>query len=545
MLYMIETKGRTGVSMKSDIIFPDNWKELVREKKVILYNTGVSSLLGGREKRIKKMKWVFQVFKDHPEVVLWWRPHPLEVSTLQSMLPELEEQYMEVRQQYIEEGIGILDESVDLNRAIAVSDAYYGTWSSVAELYKAAGKPVLFENNTIFDWHKELFFDVTDFVLLGSDVWFLSSTMNILFVMNLDTFELTEAIRIPYGNILGKYMSYRMAVVGGYLVLIPGCGKWIIRLNVNERKFDKLEIGKYVKSIRFCAYAVYDECVYMLPAFANRIIKYNAIRNEIICERTLREHNSDLLLETITEVTDSYIYAVEAGGNHIYKYDMQNDAYEKIELPDKDICLFGIRKAKDLFVLVLSNKNEILLWNEKENRTWKMEAFPEGYSDQDRPLCDLVKYKEDIYLFPDESDQVFKINTDQMVLEQCSGIEEKERGVKERYFTRAKNIGNEIMAFSYWHNQWVVLNPEENLVIRKNVIVKDGILDRIADYSIFETDNESDGQGVYYAEDQDFYSLQNYIRDVFRVSVSEQNTEKKEAVGEKIHKTVAGNGTTK
>lgn len=531
--------------MKSDTIFPDNWQELVREKRVILYNTGVSSLLRGREKRIEKMKWVFQVFQVHPEVVLWWRPHPLEISTLQSMLPELEEQYMEIRQQYIEENIGILDESVDLNRAIAISDAYYGAWSSVAELYKAAEKPVLFENNNIFDRHKELYFDVTDFVIIDRDVWFLSSTLNFLFVMNSDTFELTEAIRIPYGNTLEKYMSYRIAVVGEYLVLVPGRGKWIIRLNLNEKKFDKLEIGKYEKSIRFCAYAVYGECVYMLPAFGNRIIKYNVIRNEIICERTLREQNRDLLLETIIEVTGSYIYAAEAGGNHIYKYDMQNDTYEKIKLPDEDICLFGIKKAKDLFVLVLSNKNEILLWDEKENRTWKLEALPEGYSDQARPLCDLVKYKEDIYLFPDESDQVFKINTGQMVLEQCPGVEEKERGVKERYFTRAKNVGNEIMAFSYWHNQWVVLNPEENIVIRKNVIVKDEILDRIADYSIFEADDETGRQGVYCAEDQDFYSLQNYIRDVFRVSVSERNTEKKEAVGEKIHKTVAGNSTTK
>ena len=147
--------------METDKIFPANWKEVVWGKKVILYNTGVSSLLGGREKRIEKMKWVFHVFKEHPEVVLWWRPHPLELSILQSMLPELEEQYREVRRWYQKENIGILDESADLNRAIAVSDAYYGTWSSVAELYKVAEKPALFENNTIFDWNKKLFFDVT------------------------------------------------------------------------------------------------------------------------------------------------------------------------------------------------------------------------------------------------------------------------------------------------------------------------------------------------------------------------------------------------
>lgn len=520
--------------MEENRIFPDNWREVVREKKVILYNTGVSSLLGGREKRIEKMKWVFQVFKEHPEVVLWWRPHPLEISTLQSMLPELEEQYWEVRRGYQEENIGILDESADLNRAIAVSDAYYGTWSSVAELYKAAKKPVLFEVNSISDWHKELFFDVTDFVIVDGMVWFLSSTMNILFAMNPDTFELKEAIRIPYGNTLEKYMSYRIAVVCGYLVLIPGRGKWIIRLHLQERKFDRLEIGEYKKSIRFCTYTVYGEHIYMLPAFENRIIKYDVIHNRIICETPLREQNYDLLLETIIEVVDSYIYAVEAGGNHIYKYDMQEDTYEKIKLPDEDIHLFGIKKASDLFVLVLANKNEILLWDEKKNRTWRLEELPEGDSNKGRPFCDLVKYREDIYLFPDQADRIFRINTDQMVLEQCSGVEEG-------HFTRAKSIGSQILAFDYRDNQWIVVNPEENIINRKRVTIPDEILNRIADYSIFDVDDEIDRHGVYCEEDKDFYSLQNYIRDVYRVRIPERNVEKTKFVGEKIYKAVVSN----
>lgn len=135
--------------MKVDKIIPNNWKEIVREKKVILYNTGVSGLLHEREKQLQKMEWVFQVFKEHPEVVLWWRPHPLEISTLQSMLPELEKQYMEIRRQYQEENTGILDESADLNRAIAISDAYYGAWSSITHLYEIAGKPLLISNSTI------------------------------------------------------------------------------------------------------------------------------------------------------------------------------------------------------------------------------------------------------------------------------------------------------------------------------------------------------------------------------------------------------------
>ncbi len=189
--------------METDKIFPNNWKEIVQGKKVIFYNTSVGNILSGRKKHIEKMQWVFSVFNEHPEVVLWWRPHPLELSTIQSMLPELEEQYKEIRRQYQEKNVGILDESTDLNRAIAVSDAYYGDWSSVVQLVTVVGKPVLYENDNILEWHKDLFFNVVDFVCINQIVWFLSSTMNILFAMNLDTFELVETIKIPYGNNLG------------------------------------------------------------------------------------------------------------------------------------------------------------------------------------------------------------------------------------------------------------------------------------------------------------------------------------------------------
>lgn len=525
--------------METNNIFPNNWKEIVRGKKVIFYNTSVASMLSGREKHLEKMKWVFDVFQKHPEVVLWWRPHPLELATIESMMQELRKQYIELREWYKDSQIGILDESGDLNRAIVISDAYYGNWSSVAHLYHAVNKPILYEHDNIFDRHKELFFDVTDFVLIDRHVWFLSSTMNIVFVMDRDTFEVTDAIEIPYGNILEKYMSYRMVVVENYLVLIPGCGNRIIRLDLSQRTFDTLEIGKYGVSIKFGSYAVCKEYLYMLPAFENRILKYDVVQNKIVYEVKLEQKRNGLLLETIMDVTDSYIYAAEAGGSHIYKYDMQNDTFEKIKIAREDIQLFGIKKVKDLFLLILMNKDEILLWDEKENRVWELEGLPKGYSAKTRPFCDLVEYEETIYLFPEQSDKVYKMDMNRMSLEQYYEIAEGERNGGEVCFTRAKNIGEEILAFSHWHNQWVIINPKENTVTKNNAIVQDEILDRIAGYSTVDVDR----QGRSHEEDKDFYSLHNYIKDVVRSRVTVQSIEKKKSVGEKIYEGIRNDNT--
>jgi len=519
--------------VETDKIFPNNWKEIVQGKKVIFYNTSVGNILSGRKKHIEKMQWVFSVFNEHPEVVLWWRPHPLELSTIQSMLPELEEQYKEIRRQYQEKNVGILDESTDLNRAIAVSDAYYGDWSSVVQLVTVVGKPVLYENDNILEWHKDLFFNVVDFVCINQIVWFLSSTMNILFAMNLDTFELVETIKIPYGNTLGKYMSYRIANIENYLVLIPGCGKWIIRFDLKEHKFEQLEIGNYGVSIKFGAYFVWNEFIYMLPGFESRIIKYDVFHNKIVCEKQFEDI---LFLDTNIDVVGSNIYAVEVGKNYIFKYDIQNDLCEKIQVSVEDIQLFAVKKIKDLFILIIANKNEILLWNERENKVWKLDGLPKEYSVKDRPFCDFVEYKQDIYFFPEQSDRVFKFNKDRMVLEQYQEIATKKED--EIYFSRAKNIGNKILAFNCWNNQWLIVDPQENTVNRYDIILDQKRQDEITKYSIFDTDEKSDKHRKVWEEDKDFYSLHNYIKDISRIKTTEQKMEKKESIGERIHKLI-------
>ena len=47
---------------------------------------------------------------------------------------------------YLTEGWGIYDDTADLDRAIALSDAYYGDGSSVVELCRERGVPVMIQN---------------------------------------------------------------------------------------------------------------------------------------------------------------------------------------------------------------------------------------------------------------------------------------------------------------------------------------------------------------------------------------------------------------
>ena len=136
---------------------PEEWQNMITKpgeakKKIIFYNTGISALLENDVKMIEKIKDVLKIFRENKdEVVLLWRPHPLIQATISSMRPHLWKEYRKIVDQYLSEHWGIYDDSADVDRAIAISDAYYGDMSSVVELYKKTGKPIMIQNAEIIE----------------------------------------------------------------------------------------------------------------------------------------------------------------------------------------------------------------------------------------------------------------------------------------------------------------------------------------------------------------------------------------------------------
>lgn len=142
---------------KENLDIPDEWLKIIKKpdgtwKKIIFYNTSIAALLENNEKYILKLKNVLEVFYSNREsVTLLWRPHPLLEATLKSMRPELWNAYKEIVDWYIAEGWGIYDDTSDLDRAIALSDAYYGDQSSVVQLYQKTEKLVMIQNVNVLE----------------------------------------------------------------------------------------------------------------------------------------------------------------------------------------------------------------------------------------------------------------------------------------------------------------------------------------------------------------------------------------------------------
>ncbi len=137
---------------KEAVELPEAWRRIIEKpdgtwKKVILYNTGIGQFLQSTSQMLVKIRAVFRIFKENQDkAALLWRPHPLMENTIKAIHPELWQEYERLAAEYRQEGWGIYDDSADMDRAVLLSDAYYGDHSSLIRVYQETGKPVMLQD---------------------------------------------------------------------------------------------------------------------------------------------------------------------------------------------------------------------------------------------------------------------------------------------------------------------------------------------------------------------------------------------------------------
>ncbi|MBR6268745.1 MAG: hypothetical protein IKR28_10505, partial [Selenomonadaceae bacterium] len=135
---------------KNPPVPPAAWKWKMQGKRVYFYNNTLASMLADPEQFLKKLQYVFACFRGRADVCLIWRPHPLLETTFKGMRPEYFSEFERIRDCYIAEDFGIYDKTPDIEKTIAVSDAYIGNdGTSVISLFEVAGKPVFYLDNRI------------------------------------------------------------------------------------------------------------------------------------------------------------------------------------------------------------------------------------------------------------------------------------------------------------------------------------------------------------------------------------------------------------
>lgn len=151
-------------SKREDFELPASWQQALQGRKAVFFNISITSFLRYRELYIDYLQRLFVVLRHCQNIVLWWRPHPLLIATVESMTPDLAKTYKKLVEDYRRDGWGIYDDTADLHRAICWTDVYFGDPSSVIALYKETKKPV-FKHNLNYMAKKNFEFGILEFLL--------------------------------------------------------------------------------------------------------------------------------------------------------------------------------------------------------------------------------------------------------------------------------------------------------------------------------------------------------------------------------------------
>jgi hypothetical protein len=234
-------------------------------------------------------------------VALLWRPHPLIKATIESMRPQLWEVYDKIVEAYRNEGWGIYDDTTDMDRAVILSDAYYGDRSSVVQLYQKTGKPMLIQNVAALNplsSYDILPLSFENIVKDGNDIWFSANECNGLYKMNLATGEMIELGEFPNESKSRSRLYRDISRVDHLLFFAPTSADEIAAYDLVNEKFYKwpfyfVDIPEGELKSKFVKCEVYGDHVYFF-GYTPNIIALNI--NTGKCRKC---DNSEQILDSI------------------------------------------------------------------------------------------------------------------------------------------------------------------------------------------------------------------------------------------------------
>ena len=511
---------------RGDCGVPDEWRELIGEKKVIFYNTVVSAILKDGEQYLKKIRYVLETFRSRDNVALWWRPHPLTEATVASMRPELLEEYTRIVKWYRHESWGIYDDTPDMHRAIAWSDAYYGDESSLISMYFVAGKPVMIANPEIL--LHGVNFEPTCLYVSEDSIWFCVRRFNALFRMSRTDWVLEFACSFPYEDDyteLHNSSLYRSpAENDGILYFPPFLAKEIAAYSLKDGSFEKIKYEKRTDDGRdFLGAAVYKDFVFFTPYSYPAIVRLNTKTNEISYFSDWIEPLDLIAGEKLEAffaqplIVDNIIYLAAVRTNAVVEFNMECCTYAVFEVGKKGYSYNGI--IYDGKYLWLSTRagttTPVIKWNPRDGA---VKEFNEIYADENDKSFRIVYNKDYIRLLPNYAQHAYKIDmhTDAISIaeEFEPSMQEDDTGQIAAKYQSTEAYGEFAYAFDRQSGKLIEYNcmtetrREETITYSPEITAK---LETILAKSFLKDANETGKEDDYYYHESGHIGLNGYI----------------------------------
>ena len=383
-------------------LVPAEWKMYLEGKKSLMLNTSLNCFLQQGEQYLQKIFSLFQWIKEHKEIAIVWRPHPLLEATIDSMRPQLLEEYQNLKKYFEHEKIGIFDNTPDINRTVAVVDGYIGEeGTSVVNLFGAAGKPLFILNNFIYkekeeNWNRKI--RISDMIYVKGKWYLTSASCNGLFSIEVDEKKASKVkwSEIQFeGRVKGQPYWYCsnpcLLNHNEQIYLSPGMA---FQVGIYDFKAEEISVLKSPvefeeeKKFMHCGGMVsYGDKIFFLPGKNGVVLEYDITskcwRKYSKCIDALRFGLSEEVYAGVADISgfvqeENCLYMVAAYTNRILCFYMDSGMYEIYEAGDSKNTYSAITGSNGVFWIAETVSGKIIKWKKESGQ---MEEFhmPQGF----------------------------------------------------------------------------------------------------------------------------------------------------------------------
>ena len=464
---------------------PETWVTKMEGKKVYFYNTSLNGMLANTAAFLKKMEYVFKCFKGRDDACLVWRPHPLMESTFTSMRAEYKPVYDALKKYYIENNVGIYDDTPDIADTIALCDAYIGdAGTSVTSLFGIAGKPLFILDNNIHtepaenDWRGKI---IRGFFPYGNDEWMVTQGNKLYRAEKMD-------YHYRYFCDLSNYATgdyYLMVVrVGAKDYVCPANAQDI--LVIGEKGIEeKIILERYTEQAgAFYGAIAWENYLFLIPNYYPYIVRLDTQSGEITY---LNEH-LDVFREVVQGerrvggycVQNGYLYLISPTDNKVLRICARTGSSElmAIEATHMSGCLTVASDGNDLWIMPYEG-TAVVKWNPETGVVREYLDYPVaitckhptiGYECTERPFSFPAFMEDKVYLVPYWGDKYLEIDcaTDEIREWQLFSPKEKSEEKSDYFISgfRASFVRpvvrdgqREYLLYSEWQRKLYQVNP--------------------------------------------------------------------------------------
>ncbi len=399
---------------------PKEWEEKIKGRTVYFYNTSINGMLANTDAFLKKMRYVFDVFKKRDDACLLWRPHPLLASTFDSMRRGYKPLYDTLKKEFVENGTGILDETPDVENAIALSDVYIGdSATSVTSLFGVAGKPLFILNNYIHslpeedDWRGEKIQPI--FNIWGSDKYQVTRN-NQLWISDHNDYHYRFYMDLESGYSGGGYYL-GAAEIKDKIYVFPSNARHL--LIIEDKKLRKIELKENITNAGAFSYYFYNEkYIFLFPFRYPYLVRFDIETEGVLYMSGIRQFNvrnisGEWLIGGVAPYGNELVFASPEDNEFIF---VDMDTLKARRLSSNTRCSQGTLKivphGDELWLLPMKGMT-ITCWNPKTGsvreygdvpKKFKSIKWPQEFECDERPFGDIVflrkNDKENIVISP-------------------------------------------------------------------------------------------------------------------------------------------------